>query len=101
MFLKLPVHLAYFAALRFWRTNSTLFQCLEDLLVCPRILFTILFSGFCLCCFWLSAIPMLFGWLDYSDLMGAAANAVYTVFAVLEDLRRHDRELRWFHHELL
>ena len=50
MFLKLPIHVAYFGKpWRFYQTIPAVFQCLEDLLVCPRrFIFDTLWC-FCLC----------------------------------------------------
>jgi formate-dependent nitrite reductase membrane component NrfD len=84
MFLKLPVHLAYFGKpLRFWRTIPPFSNAWKTSWFARGILFTILFSGFAFVALAVSYPYAVWGGSTISDLMGAAAMPVYTVFAVL------------------
>ena len=77
MFLKLPVHLAYFGKpLRFYRTIPPFSNAWKTSWFARGILFTIFFSGF-------AFVQLVVGYPFISDLLGAAAAPLYTVFAVL------------------
>jgi formate-dependent nitrite reductase membrane component NrfD len=77
MFLKLPIHLAYFGKpLRFYRTIPPFSNAWKTSWFARGILFTILFSGF-------AFIQLVIGHSYISGLIGPAAVPVYTVFAVL------------------
>ena len=78
MFLKLPVHLAYFGKpLRFYRTIPPFSNAWKTSWFARGILFTIFFSGF-------AFIQLAVGHPYIADLIGRdIAGPVYTVFAVL------------------
>jgi formate-dependent nitrite reductase membrane component NrfD len=77
MFLKLPVHLAYFGRpLRFFRTIPPFSNAWKTSWFARGILFTIFFSGF-------AFIQLVVGYPYIADLIGPAATPIYTVFAVL------------------
>jgi len=75
MFLKLPVHLAYFGKpLRFFRTIPPFSNAWKTSWFARGILFTIFFSGF-------AFVQLVIGHPYISDLIGPAAQPIYTVFA--------------------
>jgi polysulfide reductase chain C len=77
MFLKLPVHLAYFGKpLRFYRTLPPFSDAWKTSWFARGILFSILFGGF-------AFVQLVIGHPYISDLIGPAATPVYSVFAVL------------------
>ena len=79
MFLKLPVHLAYFGKpLRFYRTLPPFSNAWKTSWFARGILFTIFFSGF-------AFIQMVIGfpYYDIAGYLGGAATPVYSLFAVL------------------
>ncbi len=77
MFLKLPVHLAYFGKpLRFYRTIPPFSNAWKTSWFARGILFTILFSGF-------AFVALVVGYPAIADWIGPAATPIYSVFAVL------------------
>lgn len=79
MFLKLPIHLAYFGRpLRFYRTIPPFSNAWKTSWFARGILFTIFFSGF-------AFIQMVIGYpyYDIAGYLGSAATPLYSVFAVL------------------
>jgi formate-dependent nitrite reductase membrane component NrfD len=78
MFLKLPVHLAYFGKpLRFYRTIPPFSNAWKTSWFARGILFTIFFGGF-------AFIQLVIGYPYIADLIGRGiAVPVYTVFAIL------------------
>jgi polysulfide reductase chain C len=77
MFLKLPIHLAYFGKpLRFYRTIPPFSNAWKTSWFARGILFSILFGGF-------AFVQLVVGYPSISNLMGSAATPVYSVFAVL------------------
>jgi formate-dependent nitrite reductase membrane component NrfD len=77
MFLKLPIHLAYFGKpLRFYQTIPPFSNAWKTSWFARGILFTILFSGF-------AFIQLVVGQSYIAGLIGPAATPVYYVFGVL------------------
>src|SRR4030042_1704158 len=77
MFLKLPVHLAYFGKpLRFYRTIPPFSNAWKTSWFARGILFTIFFSSF-------AFVQLVVGYPYITDLLGAAAAPLYYVFATL------------------
>jgi polysulfide reductase chain C len=77
MFLKLPIHLAYFGKpLRFYRTIPPFSNAWKTSWFARGILFSILFGGF-------AFVQLVVGYPYISNLMGSAATPVYSIFAVL------------------
>ena len=77
MFLKLPIHLAYFGKpLRFFRTIPPFSNAWKTSWFARGILFTILFSGF-------AFVQLVIGHPFIANLIGPAATPIYTVFAIL------------------
>jgi formate-dependent nitrite reductase membrane component NrfD len=77
MFLKLPVHLAYFGKpLRFYRTIPPFSNAWKTSWFARGILFTIFFSGF-------AFIQLFVGQPNVAEFIGPAATPVYYVFGVL------------------
>jgi formate-dependent nitrite reductase membrane component NrfD len=79
MFLKLPVHLAYFGKpLRFWRTLPPFSNAWKTSWFARGILFTIFFSGF-------AFVQLVIGYpyYDIAGYLGGAANPLYSFFAVM------------------
>jgi formate-dependent nitrite reductase membrane component NrfD len=77
MFLKLPVHLAYFGRPeRFFRTIPPFSNAWKTSWFARGILFTILFSGF-------AFVAIVVGHPFIAEHLGAAATPLYSVFAVL------------------
>ncbi len=77
MFLKLPVHLAYFGKpLRFYRTIPPFSNAWKTSWFARGILFTIFFSGF-------AFVALVVGHPYISNLIGPAAQPIYSTFAIL------------------
>jgi formate-dependent nitrite reductase membrane component NrfD len=77
MFLKLPIHLAYFGKpLRFYRTIPPFSNAWKTSWFARGILFTIFFSGF-------AFIQLVFGQPNIAEFIGPTAAPVYYVFGVL------------------
>jgi formate-dependent nitrite reductase membrane component NrfD len=77
MFLKLPIHLAYFGKpFRFYQTIPPFSNAWKTSWFARGILFTILFSGF-------SFVQLAVGHPFIANLIGPVAAPVYTIFAVL------------------
>ena len=77
MFLKLPVHLAYFGKpLRFYRTLPPFSNAWKTSWFARGILFTIFFSGF-------AFVQLVVGQPNIAELIGPAATPIYYVFGVL------------------
>jgi hypothetical protein len=94
MFLKLPVHLAYFGKpLRFYRTIPPFSNAWKTSWFARGILFTILFSGF-------AFVAIVVGHPYVADLMGTAAGPVLRAPSC-RYFRSDDRSLRRLYHELL
>lgn len=77
MFLKLPIHLAYFGKpLRFYKTIPPFSNAWKTSWFARGILFTILFSGF-------AFVQLVFGQSYIAGLVGPAATPLYYIFGVL------------------
>jgi formate-dependent nitrite reductase membrane component NrfD len=81
MFLKLPVHLAYFGKpWRFYRTMPPFSNAWKTSWFARGIMFSVLFGGF-------AFVQLVFGQPDLADLIGRSiANPIYYTFGVLGGL---------------